>query len=357
MYKAKKILSSVIIALLVITSVFGIIGVGYYTDWFSDFEKSESEVLSSGGLVVTVDEEHNDEVIQTGSGIFIDTVRLSSNAELSEDVPDYLQKNISATIYPSSSVNKTVDWWVEWGENPKDADVTDYLTIIPEFDGSLNAVITCQNNFAGSTIFVFCQIRDTQILSSALCSYVGMPYQIDVECVGAPIVSHDTIGEYYSLIPGQEYTFNFIIYDIFGVEIADKNCNFEKSRNEVGSFYVQTQKFDSSTGEYSFTGEVSEKELSSIRELNPVTSSVMSVYNENSGIRIMINGALQDFYISSDRVGQIQTRYSHFKEFVDDDWYYEYIITETFSNATCSFKFRIEDVPSSVLLSDSTIEF
>lgn len=149
MYKAKKILSSVIIALLVITSVFGIIGVGYYTDWFSDFEKSESEVLSSGGLVVTVDEEHNSEVLETGQGIVMEVVRLQSSGV--ETVNSTYQKSVSATVYPTYTTDKSVDWSVEF-VNPSSTwatgkTVTDYVTISPLSDGSTEAVITCHKAF------------------------------------------------------------------------------------------------------------------------------------------------------------------------------------------------------------------
>ena len=169
MYKAKKILSSVIIALLVITSVFGIIGVGYYTDWFSDFEKSESEVLSSGGLVVTADEEHNSEVLETGQGIVMEVVRLQSSGV--ETVNSTYQKSVSATVYPTYTTDKSVDWSVEF-VNPSSTwatgkTVTDYVTVSPLSDGSTEAVITCHKAF-GEQIKVIVTSR-VNISASASC--------------------------------------------------------------------------------------------------------------------------------------------------------------------------------------------
>lgn len=180
MYKAKKILSSVIIALLVLTSVFGIIGVGYYTDWFSDFEKSESEVLSSGGLVVTVDEEHNDEVIQSGEGIIIQSLKLASVSQSTGD--NFIRKSLVATVYPEDAPDKTVLWSLCWGANPKEQDVFDYVYI--EETESNNVVnIVCKQNFSDSTVIVYCQTLVGGWRASCVCSFKGAPEDL--------IISHD----------------------------------------------------------------------------------------------------------------------------------------------------------------------
>ena len=206
MYKAKKILSSVIITLLVLTLVFDIIVVGYYTDWFSDFEKSESEVLSSGGLVVTVDEEHNDEVIQSGSGIFIDTVRLSGTQTLYSDSP-YLSQVLSATVFPENAPDKSVEWSVafvnassSWAMNKN---VDDYVQVVPEVENGLIANVYCYRPFAERI-----KITVTSLVNSSAAASCIVDFQKKVSefsTLSDSYLANNAVVSSYIIGNGQDY--------------------------------------------------------------------------------------------------------------------------------------------------------
>ena len=63
---------------------------------------------------------------------------------------------ITATITPSTALNKKVDWSLGW-KNPESAwakgkTVTDYVTLTPSSDGSLTATISCIKEFSEQII-------------------------------------------------------------------------------------------------------------------------------------------------------------------------------------------------------------
>ena len=357
----KVIITVVVIALLASICVFTLSGCTKLNEWKDKFielinpEDGSSNETEEGAFTVIVDEKQNEAVVQEGSGVILEVARLSSNDGSS--LPDYLQKGIVATVYPDYTTDKSVNWFLEWGENPKEGSVEDYLTITPESDGSTNAVLTCNNNFAGSTIILFCESRVSGVVASAVCSYVGVAHSINVVCDGLTTSSHEVLGEYYSLRPDNKYSFEYCIYDYFGVELSNESCDFDVQRNEVGSFYIQNQSYNTNTGERTWLEDVGSLSLSSIRELNPTVSSLTSTYYNSTGIHITVNGAIQDYYTRSERFGTTIKYYGKFKEFVDDNWYYEYNIIENKSGISLSFKYRIEEVSRSINLSPSSIEF
>ncbi len=112
-------------------------------------ETPEGETTDDGGLSVTVDEEANAEVIESQQGIVLQTIRLQSSGV--ETVNSTYQKSVSATVYPTYTTDKSVDWSVEF-VNPSSTwatgkTVTDYVTVSPVSDGSTEAVITCHKSF------------------------------------------------------------------------------------------------------------------------------------------------------------------------------------------------------------------
>ena len=91
-----------------------------------------------------------------------------------------VSKKIQAIIEPSTAKNATVDWSVEWGEKQK-AEVTDYLTVMPDADGSLSATVTCKQPFTGE-IVVVCVTRQGKYVATCTVTYAGQP--TDITLVG-----------------------------------------------------------------------------------------------------------------------------------------------------------------------------
>lgn len=157
MNRSKKILGSVFIALLIACLLLSVVGIGYYTDGFTNFVKDSAapvdivpDVVKSEDFVVSVDEEHNNEVIQVGEGVVLQSLKLASAPQNAEG-DNYNRKTLVATVYPEDAVDKSIDWTVsfvdpnsEWASNKN---VADYITVEPEVDDGLTAIVYCHKDF------------------------------------------------------------------------------------------------------------------------------------------------------------------------------------------------------------------
>lgn len=151
----KVIITVVVIALLASICVFTLTGCSKLNEWKDKFielinpEDGSSNETEEGAFTVIVDEKQNEAVVQEGNGIVLETVRLSSEG-VEVDGNSYV-KVITATVYPTYTTDKSVDWSVEF-VNPSSTwatgkTVTDYVTVSPLSDGSTEAVITCHKAF------------------------------------------------------------------------------------------------------------------------------------------------------------------------------------------------------------------
>lgn len=72
------------------------------------------------------------------------------------------QVRIEAYVYPENAVNREVDFSLAWGNAPTNGseEVTDFVTVTPESDGSRIATVACQKAFGGDTILLTATTRD-----------------------------------------------------------------------------------------------------------------------------------------------------------------------------------------------------
>ena len=157
MNRSKKIFGSVFIALLIVCLILSVVGIGYYTDGFTNFVKDSAAPMetipasvASDALIVEIDEAHNQQVIQSGEGIIIQNVKLASSPQNAEG-DNSMRKTLVATVYPEDAADKSIDWTVsfvdpnsEWASNKN---VADYITVEPEVDGGLTAIVYCHRAF------------------------------------------------------------------------------------------------------------------------------------------------------------------------------------------------------------------
>ena len=81
-----------------------------------------------------------------------------------------LKQTLTATIQPATTENKEVDWTVAWADSTGVGDVTDYITVTPESDGSTNATVTCYKPFTGDIVITVIT-RDGGFTARCLCNY------------------------------------------------------------------------------------------------------------------------------------------------------------------------------------------
>ena len=207
-YKAKTLLLSAFIA--------GMVG----TSCLSGCGKSSAAPIS-------VTQEQS----QTGQTKPVKIAKLSMDRAavslLSESAGEQktVSKKIQAIIEPSTAKNASVDWSVEWGEKQK-AEVTDYLTVTPDSDGSLSATVTCKQPFTGE-IVVVCVTRQGKYVATCTVTYAGQPTDITL----AGEIS-ETDGAYRFGI-GTTYEYAIEMSNPFG-SVGEKFNDFAVSVTGVG---------------------------------------------------------------------------------------------------------------------------
>ena len=159
----------------------------------------------------------NDFAVETVNSEHI-RLMMSSVSVLAAD--NSVSKTIMATVLPATASNKQVDWSVEWGEDQTAGEVTQYVTVTPDSDGSTNATVTCKQAFTG-TILVIATTRESGYQASCILTFVGIPTDIIVSGGVSPVSGA------YKLGIGQEYVFDVALtnpFDSVGEQFNDFDC-------------------------------------------------------------------------------------------------------------------------------------
>ncbi len=265
-----------------------------------------------------------------------------------------VSKTITAMVFPDDAKNKALDWALEWLDETNETDISEYLTLTPETDGSLTAILTCLKPFEGEAL-ITATSREGNVFDTCRAVYVGLPSSLDIQPQDFSATS-GTIGSYYELGAENSYTFHILPDNVFGQVGA--NCNYTYSVSAVGSIKVQDQLYytvnDGKTWQDGTENTINISDITTVSKYEP---SVFDCTISGNALTITINCTLESYYEDSIRQGNMITYYQRFKEYTGDNWYYELKITETNSGISKSFKFRPVKVVTNVVLADEVITF
>ena len=265
-----------------------------------------------------------------------------------------VSKELTATVYPSDARNKAVDWTLEWLDTEKTDNLSEYLTLVPSSDGANTAALTCLQAFEGEAL-VTVTTREGGYIDTCRVVFVGDPTSLNVSCSAATTAS-GSFGSYYELGVGNSYTFDLVPDNAFGFVGAE--CNYTYTVTGYGSFKVQQQKYSTSYGTRTWV-DGTEKTVN-IKDVTTVSKFEPSVFDwaiEGDKLKVTVNCALDSYYTDSVRVENTITYDDKFREYTDDNWYYEVKVTETNSGVSYTFKVRPVKVVTSVVLGDDVITF
>lgn len=162
--------------ILVLVLVMGFIGVGFASDWFTDWSRftSYEEELPAGDETPDEDAGTQDKTVRS-----VSFKAMSTSQEFSSGIT----KQITASVEPADATNKSVDWSIAWIGDVSE-DISDYLTVSPTSDGSLTANITCLKSFRGKAALVTVTARDGGAQATCMISYKGEPSAFDFNNTG-----------------------------------------------------------------------------------------------------------------------------------------------------------------------------
>ena len=330
-----------VLALIVCTVLIGFLTDGY-THWKADVPSSE--MLQS-----------NDEDEFYGYGTAkVQAVSLSMNAAAVMAANGSVSKTLTAYVYPEDAKNKAVDWTIEWLDTEETKDISDYLTLVPDSDGSATAQLTCLQAFDGEAL-VTVTSREGAFFDTCQVLFVGNPTTLSVDCDNLTEKT-GSFGTYYEIGAGNSYTFDITPDNVFGTVGAE--CNYTFVVKGHGSFKTQTQYYSTINDGKSWD-EGTEKTVN-IADVTTVSKYEPSVFDwsvSGNKLTVNVNCTLENYYTSSVRNGNMITYENRFREYTDDNWYYEVIVTETNSGVSTSFKVRPVKTVTNVVLADDIVTF
>lgn len=330
-----------VLALIVCTVLIGFLTDGY-THWKADVPSSE--MLQS-----------NDEDEFYGYGTAkVQAVSLSMNAAAVMAANGSVSKTLTAYVYPEDAKNKAVDWTIEWMDTEETKDISEYLTLTPDSDGSATARLTCLQAFDGEAL-VTVTSREGAFFDTCQVLFVGNPTTLSVDCDNLTEKT-GSFGTYYEIGAGNSYTFDITPDNVFGTVGAECNYTFEVKGH--GSFKTQTQYYytvnDGKTWEEGTEQTVNIADVTTVSKYEP---SVFDWSVSGDKLTVTVNCTLESYYTSSVRNGNMIIYENRFREYTDDNWYYEVIVTETNSGVSTSFKVRPVKTVTNVVLADDIVTF
>lgn len=256
-----------------------------------------------------------------------------------------VSKKIQAIIEPSTAKNASVDWSVEWGEK-QNGEVTDYLTVTPDADGSLSATVTCKQPFTGE-IVVVCVTRQGGYVATCTVTYAGQP--TDITLAGS---TQETDGAYRFGI-GNTYEYAIEMSNPFGA-VGEKFNDIAVSVTGVGQVVLgYMEHFQAQNKDKWYDASDTTVEYDSLKD------ALISASFANGKLTIKTLSAVEDFYRGTGRMDGGRTIFyeGKFRSYVTE-CYFNVTITERNSGCCKTIKIMYDPgVVTGVNMSQNEMEF
>ena len=311
--------TQIIIILIAIALLALVVGVFTYmrNEGLKDLEKDDdSETLSADQLHV---ETVNSDFVILSAG---EPVTRSGNV---------IEQTLTATVYPATATNKAVDWSVSWGDPNNSTDVTDFITVTPESNGSNVATVACHKPFDG-TIIITVTTRESGYTAECIVTYTGKPTEMTV--TSSAVERADG----YHLGAGQAYTFNYAVTNVFG-EVNPSYNNYKVELGAVGSVVLGYKEESTSSGNINWYDN-----LNQTVTLDSLKDKFLSVTYADGAVTVNTIKTVESYYESMERIDSGRTRAYHnaFRSYASPS-YFTVTITEQNSGFSKTLNIYIDD--------------
>ena len=202
-----------------------------------------------------------------------------------------LKQTLTATIQPATTENKEVDWTVAWADSTGVGDVTDYITVTPESDGSTTATVTCYQPFTGDIVITVIT-RDGGFTARCLCNYVGKPTSLVIEPTGATMVSDSDwnirVAEVKS---GNIYYFDLLPSNAFGSVGSTFTPDYDISIQAHGGIDTHQKSYDA-TG--SLIGTINANVELTVADLMDTQGYCYAYFPKTGGIHVFMDVRIEN---------------------------------------------------------------
>lgn len=321
-----------------------------------DVFKNTGENETSAYSIVT--DENGNELEEGTIHSMPAVLNITSNALALAD-NNFIEILLTATVTPSSAMNKAVDWSINW-EDGSTTDIDQYLTITATYDGSNVISVKCYKPFTKNAIITV-TTRDGGYTDECVVSFIGIPSSMEISS------SATKEGDYYILGTSNIYTFEISLDNIFGSVGITPNYSIQTGAS--GSLYFCTRA-ESYSGITSFSNVT-------LKSISEMTDAFFSVSVSGNTLSITVKDKVLSSYYSSSSYDSSMRKYTYYDSYLPystaqtqqyitemtynrdnvDSVYFCVDIIEQNSNLTTRIKFKIGSSVSSVSISDSDITF
>ena len=211
------------------------------------------------------------------------------------DTPEqvYVSQTVTATITPSTVVDKYVTWSVAWANDAplKDKNISDYIKVTDDSQGNLTATVNCYKSFKGSKAILTCTTRQGGKTGTVNIVYEGVPSSMSITAptgVTKYNLGKDSVDLLYV---GNSYSLNLAMDNIFH-SVGSNYNDFTVTVSGVGSV---------TCGSYSQSGRgAGWSSHSNIVDFNKIAKEFVTCSTSGNTLSINVTKSLYDYYESKE---------------------------------------------------------
>ena len=248
--------------------------------------------VKTEGQDVSVATEDNPMVLLTmGNATIFRAAPEVSKGDTPEQV--YVSQTVTATITPSTVVDKYVTWSIAWATDAplKDKNISDYIKVTDDSQGNLTATVNCYKSFKGSKAILTCTTRQGGKTGTVNIVYEGVPSSMVINApsdVTKYNLGKDSVDLLYV---GKSYSLNLTMDNIFH-SVGSNFNDFTVTVTGVGSV---------TCGSYSQSGRgAGWSSHSNIVDFNKIAKEFVTCSTSGNTLSINVTKSLYDYYESKE---------------------------------------------------------
>lgn len=249
------------------------------------------EVKTEGQDVSAAAEDNPMVMLTMGNATIFRAAPEVSKVDTPEQV--YVSQTVTATITPSTVVDKYVTWSVAWANDAplKDKNISDYIKVTDDSQGNLTATVNCYKSFKGSKAILTCTTRQGGKTGTVNIVYEGVPSSMVINAPSGVTkynLGKDSVDLLYV---GKSYSLNLAMDNIFH-SVGSNYNDFTVTVTGVGSV---------TCGSYSQSGRgAGWSSHSNIVDFNKIAKEFVTCSTSGNTLSINVTKSLYDYYESKE---------------------------------------------------------
>lgn len=249
------------------------------------------EVKTEGQDVSAATEDNPMVLLTMGNATIFRAAPEVSKVDTPEQV--YVSQTVTATITPTTVVDKYVTWSVAWANDAplKDKNISDYIKVTDDSQGNLTATVNCYKSFKGSKAILTCTTRQGGKTGTVDIVYEGVPSSMVINAPSGVMkynLGKDSVDLLYV---GKTYSLNLAMDNIFH-SVGSNFNDFTVTVSGVGSV---------TCGSYSQSARgAGWSSHSNVVDFSKIAKEFVTCSTSGNTLSINVTKSLYDYYESKE---------------------------------------------------------